>query len=609
MQMPLLIVVVPPWPLTSGTAPWHRMLDGTTPFRTTLVSLARERCSNRRVVVFSSRDQLTLESVESLDQSTRECWLVWPSSLLDVVEQCHEVLTLKDEQSIIIVGPDGWWFTPTDLSALWEEFVKGSGGDVACLQGWPSMAMAISDEHLRAAVGAAQSGVRDTLSWLLSGQANASRGTRVRRIQRTWSGSRASATLPVDIGPASDGVRLGDVERGAADPSEIAEEIHQAVLRSLAFRLGGRCTSNTRAMRIAIVSLGVGFTGVTKHVELLVKGLRLSSCDIRLVVHPLSSWGNGAGPDSEAILCRPSGHFGNDLRDATRIISAMLPDLIHVVGRPGLLPFLVAAEQLGVARVAGCHYADVTGYLESLLMANHVVVPSAFLKRRLIAAGLKDEWVSIIADGVEVAPRIRPRLRSDPGKRILVIGRIEPQKRQHLAVLALKELGDRCGDVSLALYGDWIDIGYVRYLRALVQGTRHVVEMPGHVWDMDGALAEADVVLNCAQEDVLGFALLESMARGVPVVSVVSGGAPEVVPEFRRGEWLSEEEPGDIARALEAALRETERSRLADSLRSHVQRHFSAESAVSQWRELYDEVYARRVSARPTADEVRAQVP
>jgi glycosyltransferase involved in cell wall biosynthesis len=87
-----------------------------------------------------------------------------------------------------------------------------------------------------------------------------------------------------------------------------------------------------------------------------------------------------------------------------------------------------------------------------------------------------------------------------------------------------------------------------------------------------------DVLVSVASVESFGIALVEAMARGVPVVAVAAGGPEEIIESGTSGLIVPTTDPRRIADAVEAVLvRPSLRRRLADGGRERVQAHFTAE--------------------------------
>jgi glycosyltransferase involved in cell wall biosynthesis len=154
---------------------------------------------------------------------------------------------------------------------------------------------------------------------------------------------------------------------------------------------------------------------------------------------------------------------------------------------------------------------------------------------RAVADGLD---ATILHPGVDLRAFTPAPLPGGPPK-ALYLGALVAWKRPDLAI----EIARRMPELELTLAGAAIE-------RDLVLPHADNVRLAGHV-DARAALADAHVLLHCADEEPWGLALLEALACGRPVVAPAAGGPLEIVTEGAGRLYP----PGDAGAAV-AALRE-----------------------------------------------------
>ncbi len=155
-----------------------------------------------------------------------------------------------------------------------------------------------------------------------------------------------------------------------------------------------------------------------------------------------------------------------------------------------------------------------------------VVVTSAYAEREF--AGLPVPALRRIPLGVDLAT-FRPYGSHRPGgdARLVYAGRLSPEKNPRAVVGAVRELTGTGAAVRLDVYGDGPEHSA---LRRLARGLP--VEFHGHVSDraaLARALSRADVAFAPSVAETFGLSILEAMACGTPVVTSVTGGAPELL--------------------------------------------------------------------------------
>lgn len=185
---------------------------------------------------------------------------------------------------------------------------------------------------------------------------------------------------------------------------------------------------------------------------------------------------------------------------------------------------------------------------------------------------------------------------------VVYAGRVSFEKR----VDVLADAADRlaAGGVRLAVVGEGPALGW---LRERLAGTRTVFTgfLAGE--ELSAAYASGDVFAFPSTSETLGFAALEAMASGVPVVAADAGGLPHVVHDGENGVLVK---PGDAAALADAIARllgdPRERERLALAGRAEAERWSwgaATEDLVGRYRE------AVRVAGVARARSARGGVP
>lgn len=177
---------------------------------------------------------------------------------------------------------------------------------------------------------------------------------------------------------------------------------------------------------------------------------------------------------------------------------------------------------------------------------------ASFVRRRFAGA------VRVVPNGCDVDLFARASTeRADPpvdlpaGRRVLWVGRLDPQKGFSVAVRAFGILARDLPDVWFVVAGEGRDRTAVDTLEA---GARRRVLLLGTVdhGDLPAYHAVSDAFMSPALgQESFGITLVEAMAAGVPVVASDVPGYREVVRSGRDGLLVP---PGD-ARALADALR------------------------------------------------------
>jgi phosphatidylinositol alpha-mannosyltransferase len=150
-----------------------------------------------------------------------------------------------------------------------------------------------------------------------------------------------------------------------------------------------------------------------------------------------------------------------------------------------------------------------------------------------------------------------------PGRRVLWVGRLDPQKGFGVAVRAFAELAAEVPDVVFVVAGDGRDRNAVASVapdvraRVVMLGTVPHDHLPRY-----HAAADAFVAPALGQES-FGVVLVEAMAAGLPIVATDISGYREVVRPDVEGLLVPTDDPPAVAAALRRVLTDRE---LADRL-------------------------------------------
>ena len=129
---------------------------------------------------------------------------------------------------------------------------------------------------------------------------------------------------------------------------------------------------------------------------------------------------------------------------------------------------------------------------------------------------------------------------------ILLPGRIEHYKGQHILVMAMKLLRQQGISVHVALLGHVMDEDYFADLQQQIKadGLRDHVHYLGFVDKPSDIYGCFDVVVLTTYAETFGLVLVEAMKCGVAVIGTNAGGVPEIIEHKKTGMLY---EPGDAA--------------------------------------------------------------
>lgn len=293
-------------------------------------------------------------------------------------------------------------------------------------------------------------------------------------------------------------------------------------------------------------------------------------------------------------------------------------DLIHAYGIVDSAPAAAVVGRVlkkpSIARaLCGGAFGDVAtlrrSYFPSLrrrllMKVARYVVLSAQIGDELLGLGLDGRRMVEIPNGVDTSmfyPWVEDRraLRRklglfEEGKMVICVGRLAPQKRVDLLIVALRQVRDRLPGARLVLVGD----GPLRSeLEQIVVrlGLDNSVIFAGNRPDVAAYMQASDVFVLPSEAEGMSNAVLEAMACGLPVLVSDCEGNRELVTDGLDGMVFPRGSEKFLAQKIEALLLDTAcAQRLAQAAIEKVQSQFRLESVATRYMELYKTVIGAR---------------
>lgn len=145
-------------------------------------------------------------------------------------------------------------------------------------------------------------------------------------------------------------------------------------------------------------------------------------------------------------------------------------------------------------------------------------------------------------------------------------------------------------DVRFVLVGRGRDPEKLRD-RARNLGVGHQFLLTGFLSDIDAVYSMMDVSVLSSLSEGLSITILESMARGIPVVATAVGGNPELVRDGETGFLVAPNDPRAMAKSIVRLLADpTLRAGLGAAARRLVEYEFGIDHVSKQYESLYREL-------------------
>ncbi|MBT9173924.1 MAG: N-acetyl-alpha-D-glucosaminyl L-malate synthase [Syntrophomonadaceae bacterium] len=177
----------------------------------------------------------------------------------------------------------------------------------------------------------------------------------------------------------------------------------------------------------------------------------------------------------------------------------------------------------------------------------------------------------------------------------LAAGRFEAAKDYPNMLRAFKEVVLKRPDAVLLLAGQGSLLEETKNI-ADELGLKNKVRFLGVRRDVPEIMNTADGYVMSSAWEGLPMVLLEAAACSSPIVATDVGGNSEVVLNEESGYIVPSRDTGALAGAMLrlTELPETERKRMGEAGRAHIEAHYSLERVVDRWEELYKELLQRK---------------
>jgi glycosyltransferase involved in cell wall biosynthesis len=237
--------------------------------------------------------------------------------------------------------------------------------------------------------------------------------------------------------------------------------------------------------------------------------------------------------------------------------------------------------------------------LRSLLQLPDVVIVIAREQLEAYRKFVPEQALLALPNGIDLNP-YRNGLRSPPDPqaplRLIYLGRLDRQKGLDETLQGLALARAQGVAATLVIAGSGPDEAQLKELAARLE-LSDAVSFVGPVFDAEKRrhLDAADVLMLPSYTEGLPYALLESMAAGVPAVATPVGGIPDIVEDGVHGVFVPVRDAQAIGRAL--IRLGNDRSLVADmgsACRQRVARFYTVERLADDLGQLYRGVSAEQ---------------
>lgn len=195
---------------------------------------------------------------------------------------------------------------------------------------------------------------------------------------------------------------------------------------------------------------------------------------------------------------------------------------------------------------------------------------------------------------VDQIRRLRPL--AEPARHIVSVGRLSSEKRFDLLLDSFSLLRKTLPDARLTIYGEGDARGELEAQIARLDLTE-CAKLAGYTSDLDAVHGSADLFVCTSRREGLGNAIIEAMARGVPVVSVDCPFGPKhLLKNDLAGRLVRTHDAPTLSAAITDVLQDLpERQRVSDA-GLDVAKTYSVKSAVQGYEAAFRRAMDRHMA-------------
>lgn len=192
-----------------------------------------------------------------------------------------------------------------------------------------------------------------------------------------------------------------------------------------------------------------------------------------------------------------------------------------------------------------------------------------------------------------------PELPGAPGKRIVCVANLRPEKDHLTLIDAMKRVHERDPLAGLLLVGDHANQMQAANVKERVRQhglQKHVFFLRSRD-DISGILTGCDIGVLSSASEGMPLALLEYGMARLPVIATAVGQVPEVLADGRLGLMVPPGQPAELAAGLLKLLESAQlREALGRDLNQRIQTDYSAAALMHQLLRIYGVVIGSRTS-------------
>ena len=291
-------------------------------------------------------------------------------------------------------------------------------------------------------------------------------------------------------------------------------------------------------------------------------------------------------------------------KSISKLVSSKRYDIIHAHGVTAAFPLsYVETTSCKIATIHGdprlttpFYFIFPTYFINRLNTFNYIISVSRRVAELLVAQGLRvpltiiPNWVS--QKFISTPPRSTDSIHQNfsSSLKIIFIGRIDPKKNIDELLRALQIVNSKI-PVVLRVVGSAEDLTYLHKLKRLASklGINERVFWLGHRSDILELLDSSDIFVLPSSSEGLPIALLEAMARQVPVIGTDVGDMGDIIRSSKGGIVIKQPDHKAIAEAILFLSSHSVRKEMGKRGRDFILRYHEPRSCLAKLMQIYEE--------------------
>lgn len=234
--------------------------------------------------------------------------------------------------------------------------------------------------------------------------------------------------------------------------------------------------------------------------------------------------------------------------------------------------------------------------MQCLNEATYVVTFTERQKKWMSEEGIySGDNTRILPIGVDIEvfkPGVREELQRNP--RLIYVGRLFENKGVYEAIQSVRAIRNCIPNITLDIIGSHNDKKFIKKLRNYIReyNLEEFVRLPGAVpySQLPSLYANADLFIFPSPLESFGFAVVESMACGTPVIALRGSGGPEEI--IRHGEdGILTDLPNLAFEAIELLQNPVRLKQMRVCAVKKIQKKYTLEDTVKKFKNLLEDLF------------------